>query len=198
VSILNSVVQVVANEPAPNLDEVTGNEVVALSSFDTEGKLQLCFGGLTGAQVVRGLVFLHSDTWLLISSIRFSKYARLKAVAVPSREEVHLKVAPLIVTMSSKPSSFRVRTTSQRLMYVSSIVVEVAPLTVVLQPATTGVAIGVVVESVSAEAFVLRVIAVITTVIANMAELNFFADMACSLNEVTQVIGNPTSVGPLR
>jgi hypothetical protein len=42
------------------------------------------------------------------------------------------------------------------------------------------------------------VIAVITTVIANMAELNFFADMACSLNEVTQVIGNPTSVGPLR
>jgi hypothetical protein len=80
-------------------------------------------------------------------------------------------------------------------MYVSSIVVEVAPLTVVLQPATTGVAIGVVVESVSAEAFVLRVIAVVTTVIANMAELNFFADMTCSLNEVTQVIGNPTSAG---
>ena len=83
-------------------------------------------------------------------------------------------------------------------MYASSIVVEVAPLTVVLQPATTGVAIGVVVESVSAEAFVLSVVAVITTVIANMAALNFFADMTIPLNDVTQVISNPTSVGPLQ
>jgi hypothetical protein len=72
-------------------------------------------------------------------------------------------------------------------MNASSIVVEVAPLTAVLQPATTGVAIVVVVESVvvvSAEAFVLSVVAVITTVIANKAALNFFVDMRCSLNEV--------------
>ena len=74
-------------------------------------------------------------------------------------------------------------------MNASSIVVEVAPLTVVLQPATTGVAIVVVVvESVvvSAEAFELSVVAVMTTVIANMAALNFFVDMACSLNEAVR------------
>jgi hypothetical protein len=72
------------------------------------------------------------------------------------------------------------------LIKASSIVVEVAPLTVVLHPATTGVAIVVVVESVvvSAEAFELSIVAATTTVIANMAALNFFVDMACSLNEV--------------
>jgi hypothetical protein len=44
----------------------------------------------------------------------------------------------------------------------------------------------VVVESVvvSAEAFELSIVAATTTVIANMAALNFFVDMACSLNEV--------------
>jgi hypothetical protein len=58
-------VQVVANEPAPNLDEVTGNEVDTLLSFDVKGKLQFCFGGLTGAQGALGLDtfwFRHSET----------------------------------------------------------------------------------------------------------------------------------------
>jgi hypothetical protein len=84
-------------------------------------------------------------------------------------------------------------------------VVEVAPVTAVLQPATTGVGMVVVVvvdvvvvasvELGGAEAFVLSVVAVITTVTANRAVVNFFADMTYSLNEVIQVvtIGNCNS-----
>jgi hypothetical protein len=66
-------------------------------------------------------------------------------------------------------------------------VVEVAPLTVVAQPATTGVAIDVVVvESVElggAEALVLSDETVITPAIANRAVVNFFDDMTYSLSE---------------
>jgi len=86
-------------------------------------------------------------------------------------------------------------------MKFSSTVVEVAPETVLAQPATTGVGIVVVVvvaleELGGAEAFVLSVVAVITTVMANRAVVNFFADMACSLNEVFQLVtnGNPTEI----
>jgi len=87
-------------------------------------------------------------------------------------------------------------------MKFSSTVVEVAPETVLAQPATTGVGIVVVVVVVAseelggAEAFVLSVVAVITTVMANRAVVNFFADMACSLNEVFQLVtnGNPTEI----
>jgi hypothetical protein len=73
VSILNSVVHVVAKEPAPNFVEVTGNVAAVLLSLEVKGKLQFCFAGFVGAQVARGLEFLHSDTWREISSIRFSK-----------------------------------------------------------------------------------------------------------------------------
>lgn len=62
VSILNSVVHMVAKEPAPNFEEETGNVAAVLLSFEVNGKLQLCFGGLTGAQVGRGLEFLQTDT----------------------------------------------------------------------------------------------------------------------------------------
>ena len=62
VSILNSVVHVVAKDPAPNFAELTGKVAAVLLSFDVNGKLQLCLGGLTGAQVVRGFEFLQSDT----------------------------------------------------------------------------------------------------------------------------------------
>jgi hypothetical protein len=84
-------------------------------------------------------------------------------------------------------------------------VVEVAPVTAVLQPATTGVGMVVVVvvdvvvvASVAlggAEAFVLSVVTAMTPVTANRAVVNFFADMTCSLNEVIQVvtIGNCNS-----
>jgi hypothetical protein len=72
-------------------------------------------------------------------------------------------------------------------MNVSSTVVEVAPETAVLQPATTGVAIVVVVvESVElggAEALVLSDETVITPAIANRAVVNFFDDMTYSLSE---------------
>jgi hypothetical protein len=72
-------------------------------------------------------------------------------------------------------------------MNASSTVVEVAPLTVVAQPATTGVAIVVVVvESVElggAEALVLSDETVITPAIANRAVVNFFDDMTSSLSE---------------
>jgi hypothetical protein len=64
---------VVAKDPEPNFVEVTGNVASVLLSFEVNGKLQLCFGGLTGDQVVRGFEFLQSDTWREISSIRFSK-----------------------------------------------------------------------------------------------------------------------------
>ncbi|CAB4610847.1 unannotated protein [freshwater metagenome] len=76
VSILNSVVQVVANEPDPYLVDETGNEVDALLSFEVKGKLQFCFGGFTGAQGAVGLDTLcnrQSPTWREISSMRFSK-----------------------------------------------------------------------------------------------------------------------------
>jgi hypothetical protein len=66
-------VQVVANDPEPNFVEVKGNDASVLLSLEVNGKLQLCFGGLTGDQVVRGFEFLQSDTWREISSIRFSK-----------------------------------------------------------------------------------------------------------------------------
>ena len=73
-------------------------------------------------------------------------------------------------------------------MNASSTVVEVAPLTVVAQPATTGVAIVVVVvvESVElggAEALVLSDETVITPAIANRAVVNFLDDMTYSLSE---------------
>ena len=74
-------------------------------------------------------------------------------------------------------------------MNASSTVVEVAPLTVVAQPATTGVAIVVVVvvvESVElggAEALVLSDETVITPAIANRAVANFLDDMTYSLSE---------------
>ena len=72
-------------------------------------------------------------------------------------------------------------------MNASSTVVEVAPLTVVAQPATTGVAIVVVVvvESVElggAEALVLSDETVITPAIANRAVVNFLDDMTYSLS----------------
>jgi hypothetical protein len=73
-------------------------------------------------------------------------------------------------------------------------VVVVAPVTVVLQPATTGVATVVVVVVVTsvevggAEAFVLSVVAVIRTVTANMDVVNLFADMTSSLNEVIPAV----------
>jgi hypothetical protein len=69
-------------------------------------------------------------------------------------------------------------------------VVDVAPLTVVAQPATTGVAIVVVVvvvESVElggAEALVLSDETVITPAIANRAVVNFLDDMTYFLNEL--------------
>ena len=70
-------------------------------------------------------------------------------------------------------------------MKASLTVVEVAPLTVVAQPATTGVGVVVVVvesgELVSAEAFEPIVVVVITAVKANTAVVNFFTDMTCSL-----------------
>ena len=70
-------------------------------------------------------------------------------------------------------------------MNASSTVVEVAPLTVVAQPATTGVAtVVVVVESVElggAEALVLSDETVITPAIANRAVVNFFADMTAPM-----------------
>jgi hypothetical protein len=68
-------------------------------------------------------------------------------------------------------------------------VVDVAPLTVVAQPATTGVAIVVVVvvvESVElggAEALVLSDETVITPAIANRAVVNFLDDMTYFLGE---------------
>ena len=74
-------------------------------------------------------------------------------------------------------------------MNASSTVVDVAPLTVVAQPATTGVAIVVVVvvvESVElggAEALVLSDETVITPAIANRAVVNFLDDMTYSLIE---------------
>ena len=73
-------------------------------------------------------------------------------------------------------------------MNASSTVVEVAPLTVVAQPATTGVAIVVVVvvESVElggADALVLSDETVITPAIANRAVVNFLDDMTYSLSE---------------
>ena len=74
-------------------------------------------------------------------------------------------------------------------MNASSIVVDVAPLTVVAQPATTGVAIVVVVvvvESVElggAEALVLSDETVITPAIANRAVVNFLDDMTYFLSE---------------
>ena len=74
-------------------------------------------------------------------------------------------------------------------MNASSTVVEVAPLTVVAQPATTGVAIVVVVvvvESVElggAEALVLSDETVITPAIANRAVVNFLDDMTYSLSK---------------
>ena len=72
-------------------------------------------------------------------------------------------------------------------MNASSTVVEVAPLTVVAQPTTTGVAIVVVVvESVElggAEALVLSDETVITPAIANRAVVNFLDDMTYSLSE---------------
>ena len=73
-------------------------------------------------------------------------------------------------------------------MNASSTVVEVAPLTVVAQPATTGVAtvVVVVVESVElggAEALVLSDETVITPAIANRAVVNFLDDMTYSLSD---------------
>ena len=73
-------------------------------------------------------------------------------------------------------------------MNASSTVVDVAPLTVVAQPATTGVAtvVVVVVESVElggAEALVLSDETVITPAIANRAVVNFLDDMTYSLSE---------------
>ena len=74
-------------------------------------------------------------------------------------------------------------------MNASSTVVDVAPLTVVAQPATTGVAIVVVVvvvESVElggAEALVLSDETVITPAIANRAVVNFLDDMTYFLSE---------------
>ena len=72
-------------------------------------------------------------------------------------------------------------------MNASSTVVEVAPLTVVAQPATTGVAtVVVVVESVElggAEALVLSDETVITPAMANRAVVNFLDDMTYSLSE---------------
>ena len=73
-------------------------------------------------------------------------------------------------------------------MNASSTVVEVAPLTVVAQPATTGVAIVVVVvvESVElggAEALVLSDETVITPATANRAVVNFLDDMTYSLSK---------------
>ena len=73
-------------------------------------------------------------------------------------------------------------------MNASSTVVEVAPLTVVAQPATTGVAIVVVVvvESVElggADALVLSDETVITPAMANRAVVNFLDDMTHSLSE---------------
>ena len=74
-------------------------------------------------------------------------------------------------------------------MNASSTVVDVAPLTVVAQPATTGVAIVVVVvvvESVElggAEALVLSDETVITPAIANRAVVNFLDDMTYSLSK---------------
>ena len=72
-------------------------------------------------------------------------------------------------------------------MNASSTVVDVAPLTVVAQPATTGVAIVVVVvESVElggAEALVLSDETVITPAIANREVVNFLDDMTYSLSE---------------
>ena len=72
-------------------------------------------------------------------------------------------------------------------MNASSTVVDVAPLTVVAQPATTGVAIVVVVvESVElggAEALVLSDETVITPAMANRAVVNFLDDMTYSLSK---------------
>jgi len=72
-------------------------------------------------------------------------------------------------------------------MNASSTVVDVAPLTVVAQPATTGVATVVVaVESVElggAEALVLSDETVITPAIANREVVNFLDDMTYSLSE---------------
>lgn len=88
-------------------------------------------------------------------------------------------------------------------MNASSTVVDVAPLTVVAQPATTGVAIVVVVvESVElggADALELRVVAVTTPAMANRAVVNFFTDMTCSLNKMANSVttGNPTVISEL-
>ena len=167
-----------ANEPAPNFAEITGNVAEVLLPLEVNGKLQLCLGGFDGAQVGRGLELLQSDTWRFISPIRSSKYLLLNAVWVPAGIEVHIKVAPLSVMASSYPSSFCVSTTSQRLMNLSSTVVLVAPETVVAQPATTGV--GVVVASVltgGTAALVLSVVTAMTPVTMNRAVTNFFADI---------------------
>ena len=94
-------------------------------------------------------------------------------------------------------------------MNASVMVVEVAALTVVAQPATAGVGIVVlvlvlvvVVESEvivvvvgstargNAEAFEPIVVAATTTVTAKTAVVNFFTDMTCSLNEVAQLVTN--------
>jgi hypothetical protein len=67
-------------------------------------------------------------------------------------------------------------------------VVEVAPETAVLQPATTGVAIVVVVvgsvETGGADALVPSAETVITPVMANRAVVNFLDDMTYFLNEL--------------
>ena len=83
-------------------------------------------------------------------------------------------------------------------MNASSTVVDVAPLTVVAQPATTGVAIVVVVvESVElggADALELSVVAVMTPAMTNRAVVNFFVDIACSREIVRLLVasGNPS------
>ena len=72
-------------------------------------------------------------------------------------------------------------------MNASSTVVDVAPLTVVAQPATIGVATVVVavdsVELGGAEALVLSDETVITPAIANRAVVNFLDDMTYSLSD---------------
>jgi hypothetical protein len=74
------------------------------------------------------------------------------------------------------------------LINASSTVVDVAPLTVVAQPATTGVAIVVVVvgsvETGGADALVPSAETVITPVMANRAVVNFLDDMTYFLSEL--------------
>ena len=72
-------------------------------------------------------------------------------------------------------------------MNASSTVVEVAPLTVLLHPATTGVGMVVVVVGVAsvdsggADAFELSVDTAMTPVMVNRAVVNFFADMTAPM-----------------